>query len=496
MRQHILVCLLIACTVMIPAGTSGQALFGFETASTSACDDEWNQTYGGSGHERAYGLASTGDGYLLVGPTDSYGSGADSVMVIRTDGEGTERWNQTYGSRHTDLPAGIVHAEDGYVIAGLYSMDENSGEAWLFNIDEGGRMLWNKTYLHDPVNVSIAHHVASTTDGGYIVAGRSINQSGTQSSYMTPWLMKTNTGGDKQWTRFFTGLEDAGATGVHQVQDGGYIIVVNSWKQEPGIGWLIRTDEEGNVTWQQLLGEGSDGYIGDVQPTADGGFLASGAISDSHDEDASDLWLVKTDGTGHVEWNRRYGWSSGYWEGAEAILPVYDGYLVAGVRTHPDGENPDANGWLVKIGPQGEILWSREVGGAGDDAFKAVLQADTRRYIAAGYSSSFSRSQDMWLVSVRDPGLTLSLSGGMGITCRVENQREEPRSDVQWSLTLRGPYVLSYTLHGSVDRIPAGETTEIRMLPVGFGPVEVAVTVGTASLLDSFWMLGPIALEQ
>jgi hypothetical protein len=247
------------------------------------------------------------------------------------------------------------------------------------------------------------------------------------------------------------------------------------------------------VLWKKALGEEEHGYIGDVQPTADGGFLASGAISDSSNEDASDLWLVKTDGTGHVEWNRRYGWSSGYWEGAKAILPVDDGYILAGVRTHPGGENPNSNGWLVTASPQGKSLWSREMGGAGDDAFRAVLQADPKQYIAAGYSSSFSRSQDMWLASLRDPDMTLSLSGGLGITCRVENQRGETRSDVQWLLTLQGPYVPAYTLHGSIDRILAEGTAGIRMLPMGIGPVEVSVTVGTALMLGSFWMLGSFA---
>lgn len=181
MQQEIIVCLLIACTVAIPAGTSGQTLSSNESVSISECDGEWNRTYGGSQWERANGVVPTGNGYMLVGPTESYGPGPESAMAVKTDGQGNERWNRTYGSRDIDIPAGVVRAEDGYVVTGIYSFGEGLGKVWLFKIDEWGKMLWNRTCMRDPVNTSIAHHVARTADGGYIVAGRCVNTSGNQS---------------------------------------------------------------------------------------------------------------------------------------------------------------------------------------------------------------------------------------------------------------------------------------------------------------------------
>ncbi len=502
MRASILVCVLLL-GALIPAGSMGEPLLCAEpdAATSLGCDGEWNRTYGGSDYERAAGVASAGDGYMLVGPTASYGPGPESAMAVRTDRQGNERWNRTYGSRDIDIPTGVVRAEGGYVVTGIsnYTIGEALCEAWLFKIDGQGDMVWNSTYLRDPVNLIVPHHVEGTADGGYIVAGRSHNTSGDRSSHITPWLMKTDGGGEQRWTRFVTGLPNASASAVCQTQDGGYVTAVTNWEaHEPdtAVGWLIRTDDAGTVIWKQALGGGRDGFINCLQPTADGGFLAGGAISRSRDDMGYDLWLVKTDDTGHVEWEHRYGWSGGHLEDAEAILPVENGFLVAGARSHAREGGADSNGWLVRVNRQGEMLWSREAGGAGDDAFRALLQADAERYIAAGYSSSFSGSRDMWLASLRDPGMTLSLSGGLGVTCRVDNRREEPRQSLEWSLSLQGPYVPSYTLHGSIDRIPAGAVTDIRMLPVGFGPVEVEVTVGTASILGSFWMLGPLALEQ
>ena len=84
-------------------------------------NEEWNHTFGGSVQEYVqFAKQTIDDGFVIVGSTSSIGNGSTDVWLIKTDSQGNEEWNQTYGGNDHDYCYSIKITEDsGYIIAGL-----------------------------------------------------------------------------------------------------------------------------------------------------------------------------------------------------------------------------------------------------------------------------------------------------------------------------------------------------------------------------------------
>jgi len=61
--------------------------------------------------------------------------------------------------------------------------------------------------------------------------------------------------------------------------------------------WLTKTDEKGKEEWSQTYRNG--GHSISVQQTKDGGYILAGPTK-SYDSEDSNAWLIKTDENGNV----------------------------------------------------------------------------------------------------------------------------------------------------------------------------------------------------
>jgi len=132
---------------------------------------EWNQTYGGAGHDHAYSLVEASDGgYAIAGETYSFGAGDYDFWLVKTDGYGNMEWNQTYGGAGHDHAYSLVEASDGgFALAGFTSsFGGANADFWLVKTDGYGNMEWNQTY---DAGEGWAYSLVETSDGGYAIAG-------------------------------------------------------------------------------------------------------------------------------------------------------------------------------------------------------------------------------------------------------------------------------------------------------------------------------------
>jgi hypothetical protein len=235
---------------------------------------------------------TTDGGYILTGWTQSYGAGSCDAWLIKTDANGNEIWNRTFGGANSDNGNYVqITSDGGYMIIGTTESFGNLGsvDAWLIKTDENGYEQWNRTFgspdYEDVLNGQ------QTTDGGYILVGTKPLMDGTTDI----WVVKTNANGTIVWESTYGGTDYDTGYSIQQTTDGGFFITGDSTDTSSGVPdvYVIKTDANGNEEWSKKIDKNQSedrGYYG-IQ-NADGDYIITGYTGAYLDE-ASDVWLIK-----------------------------------------------------------------------------------------------------------------------------------------------------------------------------------------------------------
>jgi hypothetical protein len=371
---------------------------------TPSCqEEEWNRTFGGTNIDVGYAVRQTSDdGYILTGYTRSYGAAGHNIWLIKTDSSGQEEWNQTFGGSQDDEGQSVQQTNDGgYILAGwTKSMGAGMKDVWLIKTDALGNEEWNR--LFGGGNDDGATSVQQTTDGGFILTGYT-SSFGTGS--VDVWLIKTDEMGNLEWNETFGGYSSDGAWSVQQTTDEGYILTGWTYSSGPGyVGnvWLVKTDEAGVLQWDQTFG-GEDvdrGYW--VQQTRDGGYIITG-YTDSEGAGLDDVLLIKTDDSGNELWSQTFG-GTGRDYGYCVRQTFEGGYIIAGYTLSYGAGSEDV--WVIKTDASGNMVWDQTYGGLYSDEGFAVQQTTDSGFIVIGHTLSYGAGvHDVWLIKIKGEGV-------------------------------------------------------------------------------------------
>ena len=370
----------------------------------------WSKVYGGQGNDPASGnIVQTSDGgFALAGDTNSFGAGGLDAWLIKTDVVGDLQWNVTYGGILDDSASDMIKTKDGGFALGGYSYSFGAGisDFWLVKINATGGLQWNKTY--GDVGNDAALGLVQNSDDSFTLVG-STNSSGAGG--MDFWLVKTNSNGLMLWNKTFGGTGDDYGYAIAQTSDGGYALVGSTTSYGAGNTdiWLVKTDGSGNFLWSKTFGGAAAENAYCIVQSSDGGF-AIGGVTSSSGAGSSDVYVIKTDTAGTVQWSKTYGGSAGDY-GLHIDQTSEGGFIVCGYANSFGAGGSD--GYVIKLDSSGNIQWSKLYGGANNEAAYEIIQTSDGGYAVGistqsfGYGSAVPARRDFWLVRTdKELGLT------------------------------------------------------------------------------------------
>jgi len=369
------------------------------------------KTYGGMYGEWARFVQQTSDGgYILAGGTTSFGAGSYDIFFIKTDANGNVQWDKAFGGTDDDRVYYVQQTSDGgYILAGFTtSFGASLSDIFLVKTDASGNLQWAKTY--GGTDYDLAYSVRQTSDGGYILAGET--RSFGAGDYDI-FLIKTDASGNLQWAKTYGGTGWDGASSIRQTSDGGYIVAGYTASFGAGLSdvFLVKTDASGNISWAKTYGGTSTDGATSVQQTLDGGYIVAGSTI-SFGAGDYDIFLIKTDASGNLQWAKTFG--GGNYDDASSFQQTSDGgYILAGWTTSFGAGLSDV--FLVKTNVNGNLQWAKTYGGTDEDGAYSVRQTSDGGYIVAGSTISFgASSDDIFLVKT-------DANGNMGSCSIIQN---------------------------------------------------------------------------
>ena len=426
----------------------------------------WQKSLGGSSEDNAFSIQPTDDGgYIVVGDTMSsngditYSHGMMDIWVVKLNAAGGKEWQKTIGGSMDDAVTCVERLSDGtYLLSGYTwshngDFSDNTKPYAIFNIqiDTYGKILWKRCYPGR--SSSFVNDGKETPDGGMIMIGQ---------AYSDPAIPDYH---------------------------GGYDVLV------------VKSDMNGTITWEKLLGGTGDDFGDNILPVPGGGYIAIG-YTNSNNGDISgnhgsyDAWLFRLDDAGTLLWQKCLGGSL-YDEGREIVVTPEGEYAVMGFTNSNDGDVHGNHGsfdyWWVKISTNGSIINQKCFGGSDYDNAYDLERTSDGNYVAFGVSYSKDGDVtgnhgdgDYWVMEFDKDGSALwqKSLGGPGLD---QGQCIKPDLSGKGMFSLTG---YSYANggdvtgnHGIADfwvvhmQIPAGLHADFTVGPVnGTAPLTVKCT--------------------
>ncbi|MEZ5014622.1 MAG: hypothetical protein R2794_10050 [Chitinophagales bacterium] len=424
---------------------------------SQAPDILWEHTYGGTLNDEAHAMRQTPDGgFILAGTSyssdldipDNYGS--RDYCLVKTDAYGNLEWAHNYGGPGTDFCEDVACAYDGGFIAIGYVLVPGgdipetfgSSDIWLVKTDIDGNLIWQKNY--GGAGAEIGECIIQTSDGGYVFSGESSSIDGDvtgQHGSGDVWVVKLDADGNIQWQKCVGGTELDHAYSIDETTDGGFIVLADSYSSDGDVDvnhgekdyLLCKLDGSGNLEWAHAYGGSGNEWAHSVKQTPDGGYIAAG-YTESNDGDVSgnhgtyDVWLIKTDSIGNLEWQKCLGGSAGDY-GYDLKIGNDNNFFVTGISGSDDGDvtlhygSPFlADVWIIQLDIAGEIQWQKTIGGTQSDWGFAFMNLSDSTYVVSGLTGSTDYDvelthglQDFWLVKL---GFCAQSQPGMPTGCR------------------------------------------------------------------------------
>jgi hypothetical protein len=414
-------------------------LFGLLLSLTLSCSNTDNDkvsrsgeivqvsTLGGSLNESASSVIATADGgFAILGHTQSKdGDVLDKsdenfdYWVLKFNQERQLEWSKTFGGSGNDRGSAMIQSTDGgYALLGFSSSNdgdvtENAGQLdfWLLKLDALGNLIWQNSFGFSGIDQGTA--LLQTSDQGYLITGvldvtasggeGNSNRSQQRHAGGDYWVIKTDPTGHLEWSRYFGGNFTDTPEQILPTADQGFIIAGGSDSSDTDISnnlgtydfWVIRISGSGDLLWERSFGGSEIDEAFAMVPAPDGNFFVAGTTRSNdlmigNNKGAADIWLIKISPDGELIWENTYGGSN--FDTALDMKLASDGLLICGSSRSADGDLSQNKGqndlWIMKLNFEGAMQWERSLGGTNIDFGYSACALNDGNIIAVGDTSS------------------------------------------------------------------------------------------------------------
>ncbi len=205
----------------------------------------WEHYLGGRKKDYINKIIYTGDGYLVVGKTESYGHGDFDMYAIKLDKKGKWQWYNAFGGGDDDTANDVIEADDGFLLVGsTNSFGLTRDDVLIVKTDKNGKRLWQRSYGGDYTDQAYA--ITKSPDGGFVVVGRT--ESFNRRNGFDLYLFKIDAQGRLIWQRTEGGKSNDAGYDIITTKDG-YLIVgekKSDLSRDSNV-WVLKVDFNGKM---------------------------------------------------------------------------------------------------------------------------------------------------------------------------------------------------------------------------------------------------------
>jgi hypothetical protein len=255
-------------------------------------DTLWHKTYGGNLSDNGKSIIEVSNGgYLIIGDTKSFGSESYDIYLIKIDEDGNTLWEKTYGGDDWDKGWSVQETSDDKLImvGSTQSFGSGNEDVFFAKLSQDGDTIWTKTFGGE--SSDWGYSVQEVSEGGYIIVG------GTSSfgeGSLDAYIIKTDANGDLIWSKSFGGVDEDEAYHVRETDDNRYIVAGRTESYGKGYNdfYILEIDNNGNSIWSSTYGGTGTDRCYSLDVTSDNGFILVGETN-SFGNGGGDVYLIK-----------------------------------------------------------------------------------------------------------------------------------------------------------------------------------------------------------
>ena len=369
-------------------------------------------TYGGNDWERATIFNLTNDGgYIICGSTRSFTNHED-MYLLKINNISDVEWSKVYQNPGSNSKLhGAKQAADGsYYLCGYIEGGFGFLDDIIIKIDSSGNIIWSKIF--GGFEADELRDAFPTPDGGVLVSGQNASF-GVGSKEIQ--AIKFSSTGIIEWAKAYGRVFEEFGASIQSMDNGDFVILGAadiSGNYDVRL-LLIKVNSNGDLIWAKIY----SGFVEDwgrfAIKTTDHGFLIVGDTKSYGLGGSEDIYVIKTDSIGNVEWAKAYG-GIGTESGYGAVQSIDGKFVITGFTNSFGSGGYDA--FLMKIDLNGNPNWFYTYGGLSNDyAFKVFKTGDSGYAMTGSRSSQSLGGEDVLLIKTDSNGKSLCETGPFNV---------------------------------------------------------------------------------